>query len=325
MPQAYYQEWLEEYGDEELDDPTGSLEADLESEEFEFVLAELDNLTDVTIPASTTIATTTTVATTTTTVATTTAAATTLLTTVAAPVLFASGGHNTSNNMIEDDQKKDIINEIIQEMNKAVKAANAKLDREEEVVAEAAGGAIFGDTEAKLKDAYSGMAATVERASFAEIVALVIMILVILYYADRFVKMAFRYSVQKNYQYLGRDDHGSRKGVVWFWWIVEELLERIWIPMWFQAGDIRAEVLGRLIGTDVERLMEAARESLRGDRPVNRHPSTPRTIVRTVKELYRGPARSTSTGVSMNATAGTTQARIIGESDDEEENARKWR
>jgi len=122
---------------------------------------------------------------------------------------------------------------------------------------------VFGETETKLRTAYTNVVQTVEGASFTEIVAMMVGLAFLIFYLDKFIRVAFRYSVKKNYQYFVRhmnyEDEGDNmeKAKRWFWWTAEGILERIWVPMWWQSGRIRQTVLNGLVANDVEEIVAA--------------------------------------------------------------------
>lgn len=225
--------------------------------EFREFLSEELELTTVFVPVfETTETTTTTSATTTseatTSVASTAAAVTTLLTTTLAPLLSTMSNDTV---LIEEDPVKAIQMEVLLKLNKAVEEWNRKMERKEEEP-------LFGMVEKKVQETTEEVVEAVERASFGEVLALVIATIIMLYYLDKILKFCFRYSVKKNFQYLenGIDgDDWRNKTKMWMWWILEEVLEKIWIPLWFQGKDIRRRTLVECVEGDLESLQALIR------------------------------------------------------------------
>ena len=174
--------------------------------------------------------------------------------------------------MEAQDQAKAVQEEIMKKVNEVVeKLNNASRVREEEK------GPLFGEVEKSLERTIESVSNNIKNASFGEILVLVIGILTILYYLDKFVKWGFRQAIRKNYEglyYQPGDEDNSRRRWRMFWRGMEAVLERVWIPLWCSGSSIRRETLTRLVDDDLE--------SVTGCRPPNN------TRVETPRE--RGPA-----------------------------------
>lgn len=238
-----------EVPEEEFSGFSEDTELDTEYEGLKTEIEYYKDLNTVFVPVQATTTTTTT------SVVTTTAAVTTLLATTAAPVMSTMQG---ARNLEEEDPRRAIEEQILMEINKAVKRVTEASIKEEEEREP-----VFGETETKLRTAYTNVVQTVEGASFTEIVAMMVGLAFLIFYLDKFIRVAFRYSVKKNYQYFVRhmnyEDEGDNMEKVkrWFWWTAEGILERIWIPMWWQSGRIRQTVLDGLVANDVEEIVAA--------------------------------------------------------------------
>jgi len=234
-----------EVPEEEFSGFSEDTELDTEYEGLKAETEYYEDLNTVFVPVQATTTTTTTSVVT---------AVTTLLATTAAPVMSTMQG---ARNLEEEDPRRAIEEQILMEINKAVKRVTEASIKEEEREP------VFGETETKLRTAYTNVVQTVEGASFTEIVAMMVGLAFLIFYLDKFIRVAFRYSVKKNYQYFVRhmnyEDEGDNmeKAKRWFWWTAEGILERIWVPMWWQSGRIRQTVLNGLVANDVEEIVAA--------------------------------------------------------------------
>lgn len=186
----------------------------------------------------------------------TTTTSTVVTTTTTSPVLTTMP--SSAGNTTEMDPRRAILEEILSEVNKRVK------ESEENIKVNEPDTSVFGEPGSEVKEIVNNMVQKVEGASFAEIVTLVVSIIVIIYYLDRLIKCGFRYSVKKNFQYLQLQLEGqeTNKWARRFWSITEDVLERIWVPMWWQSTGIRHQVLIDCLDQDIERMRQSTANDL---------------------------------------------------------------
>jgi len=174
------------------------------------------------------------------------------ITTIFVPVTEATT-IMSPNNLIEDPAKA-VQEEILKKVNEMVDRLNAKGKTEEEK------GPLFGEVERNLQSTVEGVAENIRNASAGEVIVLVFGILTFLYTLDKIIKWGFRRLIRKNYEglyYQPGDDEGRRWRI--FWRGVENILERIWIPLWCTGVSIRREELLRLAEDDLESIRVRAR------------------------------------------------------------------
>lgn len=167
------------------------------------------------------------------------------ITTIFVPVTEATTIMSPNN--LTEDPAKAVQEEILKKVNEMVDRLNAKGKTEEEK------GPLFGEVERHLQSTVESVTENIRNASAGEVIVLVIGILTFLYTLDKIVKWGFRHLIRKNYEglyYQPGDDEGRSWRI--FWRGLENILERVWIPLWCTGASIRREELLRLTEEDLE-------------------------------------------------------------------------
>lgn len=165
----------------------------------------------------------------------------------------------SNNNVIAGNGSDELKDEILTKLKEILEVyEERRKEREEENNAEKHK-YLFGEIERKVEEVSKNMIEEVRSASTGEIITLILVVLVILFYMNRAIRFMFRLAVRKNYEYLeddgqDRTESEERMRRFWtaFWKILERILERIWIPLWISGDNIRRDTLIECVDADLE-------------------------------------------------------------------------
>jgi hypothetical protein len=148
-----------------------------------------------------------------------------------------------------------ITEEVLRQVNYLVQRENKReeIETSAEATEAAEAGPLFGQVEAEAQSLVNEMIATVQKASAAEVITLLVGIVMILYWLDRGVKLLFQYAIRKNHGM--RNENGEARRMRAIWTCVEIGLEKIWLPLWCVGNKIREDALANYVDDDNESAM----------------------------------------------------------------------
>jgi hypothetical protein len=114
---------------------------------------------------------------------------------------------------------------------------------------------LFGQIETDAKNIVESLVSDVQKASAGEIITLVVGIIVILYWVNRAMGHLFRYSLKVNYR-MREENNGVPGWKRTTWQIVEQALEKFWMPLWCSGDVIRREAYAECLDEDLERAQD---------------------------------------------------------------------